>query len=89
MSEKYGIEMIVGMDSHFIYPEQEAERNYMLATNPTRYEDEDGWYMDYPDDDTTMNRFLEQNVFTKKQIQRAMDNTDLLLKFDDYDILPD
>ena len=36
-----------------------------------------------------MNRFLEQNVFTKKQIQRAMDNTDLLLKFDDYDILPD
>ena len=89
LSEKYGIEMIVGMDSHFIYPEQEAERNYMLATNPTRYEDEDGWYMDYPDDDTTMNRFLEQNVFTKKQIQRAMDNTDLLLKFDDYDILPD
>ena len=27
-AEKYGIEMIVGMDSHYIYPEQEKEREY-------------------------------------------------------------
>ena len=46
-----------------------------------------GWYMDYPDDDTTMQRFLEQGVFTKGQIQKAMDNTDLLLEFDDYSVL--
>ena len=43
--------------------------------------------MDYPDDDTTMQRFLEQGVFTKGQIQKAMDNTDLLLEFDDYSVL--
>lgn len=84
LSEKYGIEMIVGMDSHYIYPDQSKERDYILAAKNIHYEDEDGWFMDYPDDETTMNRFLKQNVFTRDQIQRAMDNTDLLLEFEDY-----
>lgn len=88
LSEKYGIEMIVGMDSHYIYPEQSKERDYILAAKNVHYDDEQGWYMDYPDDDTTMQRFLEQGVFTKDQIQKAMDNTDLLLEFDDYSVLP-
>lgn len=86
LSEKYGIEMIVGMDSHYIYPEQSKERDYILAAKNIHYEDEDGWFMDYPDDETTINRFLKQGVFTKDQIQRAMDNTDLLLEFEDYAI---
>lgn len=86
LSEKYGIEMIVGMDSHYIYPEQSKERDYILVAKNIHYEDEDGWFMDYPDDETTMNRFLKQGVFTKDQIQRAMDNTDLLLEFEDYAI---
>lgn len=84
LSEKYGIEMIVGMDSHYIYPDQSKERDYILAAKNIHYEDEDGWFMDYPDDETTMNRFLKQSVFTRDQIQRAMDNTDLLLEFEDY-----
>jgi len=87
LSEKYGIEMIVGMDSHYIYPKQSKERDYILAAKNVHYDDEQGWYMDYPDDDTTMQRFLEQGVFTKGQIQKAMDNTDLLLEFDDYSVL--
>lgn len=88
LSEKYNIEMIVGMDSHYIYPDQSKERDYILAAKNVHYEDEEGWYMDYPDDETTMNRFLKQNVFTKDQIQKAMDNTDLLLDFEGYDTLP-
>lgn len=86
LSEKYSIEMIVGMDSHYIYPDQSKERDYILAAKNIHYEDEDGWFMDYPDDETTMNRFLKQGVFTRDQIQRAMDNTDLLLEFEDYAI---
>lgn len=91
LSEKYGIEMIVGLDSHYIYPEQAKEREYMMLTNGSHYDDdgEVGWYMDYPDDETIMQRFLDQGVFTRKQIQRAMDNTDVLLDFEGYDKLPD
>ena len=88
LSEKYNIEMIVGMDSHYIYPDQSKERDYILAANNVHYDDEEGWFMDYPDDETTMNRFLKQGVFTKNQIQKAMDNTDLLLEFEGYDTLP-
>lgn len=89
LSEKYGIEMIVGLDSHYIYPEQTQERDYILIAKNIHYEDEAGWFMDYPDDDTVMQRFLAQNIFTREQIQKAMDNTDLLLDFDDYNTLPD
>lgn len=88
LSEKYNIEMIVGMDSHYIYPDQSKERDYILAAKNVHYDDEEGWFMDYPDDETTMNRFLKQGVFTKNQIQKAMDNTDLLLEFEGYDTLP-
>lgn len=83
LSQKLGIEMIVGLDSHYIYPEDESQRDYVLAAKNVRYEDEEGWYMDYPDDETVMNRFLKQNVFTREQIQKAMDNTDICLTFED------
>lgn len=83
ISEKFGIEMIVGLDSHYIYPEDESQRDYVLSAKNVRYEDEEGWYMDYPDDETVMNRFLKQNVFTREQIQKAMDNTDICLTFED------
>lgn len=84
LSQKYGIEMIVGLDSHYIYPEQAQEREYILEAKDVHYKDEEGWYMDYPDDEEVMRRFMKQGVFTKEQVQRAMDNTDVSLTFDDY-----
>lgn len=86
ISQNFGIEMIVGMDSHYIYPDQSKDRDYILLAKNIHYEDEEGWFMDYPDDETTMQRFLDQGVFTKEQVQRAMDNTDILLEFDDYSL---
>lgn len=83
LSKKYGIEMIVGLDSHYIDEEQAIEREYVLEAKGIHYEDEDGWYMDYPDDDTVFQRFKTQNIFTDEQIKNAMDNTDNLLEFDD------
>ncbi len=83
LSQETNTEMIVGLDSHYIYPEQAQERQWLLESKGVFYEDEQGWYMDYPDDDTIINRFLEQGVFTKEQIQKAMDNTDICLMFED------
>ena len=86
LSQKYNIPMIVGLDSHYVYPEQADERQYILEAKHVRYEDEDGWYMDYPDDETVMQRFLQQGIFNREQIQQAMDNTDVVLTFEDYSI---
>lgn len=83
LAQETNSEMIVGLDSHYIYPEQAQERQSLLESKGVFYEDEQGWYMDYPDDDTIVSRFLEQGVFTKEQIKRAMDNTDICLTFDD------
>lgn len=83
------IQMIVGLDSHYIYSEQADERQSLLEANKVFYEDEEGWYMDYPDDDTIIQRFLEQGVFTREEIQKAMDNTDICLTFDDIVLTDD
>ena len=88
LSSKYNIEMIVGLDSHYIYPENAMERDYVLESKDIHYENENGWYMDYPDDKTVFRRFKDQHIFTDEQIQRAMDNTDICLSFDDYDNVP-
>ena len=89
LSEKYNIEMIVGLDSHYIYPEQSVERDDILAGRNIKFDDNEiGWYMDYPDDETVLQRFREQGVFDDVAVQKAMDNTDILLTFDDYDDVP-
>lgn len=83
LSKKYGIEMIVGLDSHFIDEEQAKERDYVLEAKGIHYEDEDGWFMDYPNDSIIIERFQKQGIFTDEQIKIAMDNTNILLQFDD------
>lgn len=80
---KYGIPMIVGLDSHFIYPEEEELRAQRLEANHITYENEDGFFMDYPSDDEVFRRFKEQGVFSDAQIREAMANTDIFLTFED------
>lgn len=87
LSHKYNIPMIAGLDSHYIFPEDAIIRDEALLSKGIRYEDEDGWYMDYPSDEECFARFKRQNIFTDREIQQAMDNTDILLEFDDYDDL--
>lgn len=83
LSKELNISLIAGMDSHYIYPEQSKDRDYRLEASNIRYEDEDGWYMDYPDEEETFRRFKEQGVLTDEEIQRAMDASDVLLEFED------
>lgn len=83
---KYGIQMIVGLDSHFIHPEEEQLRAQRLEANHITYENEDGFYMDYPSDDEVFSRFVRQGVFSSAQIREAMDNTDIFLTFEDVEL---
>ena len=85
LSKKYNIKMIVGLDSHYIYESDSWKRDYILETKKIHYDDEEGWYMDYPSDDIVFQRFKEQQVFSDSEIREAMDNTDITLSFDDYD----
>ncbi len=84
LSNKKGIALIAGLDSHYIYPEQSKDRDDFLASKHLVYEDEAGWYMDYPDDATVVQRFEEQGILNKHQIIEAMDNTNVFLDVEEY-----
>ena len=90
MHEKYGIDIICGLDTHVINttsPKSDNDilrRDKILEYKHIRYEDEDGWHMDYPDVKTIVKRFREQGVLTDSQIKRCIVNTSLIEKFEDY-----
>jgi DNA polymerase III alpha subunit len=83
---KYNIPIIAGMDSHYIAGKDSELRNSILQYKHIFYEDEDGWYMDYPSYDEAIERFKKQNVLTDKEIYEAMNNTNVILDFDDIDL---
>ena len=85
LARENGIELIAGLDSHYIYPDDSVLRDDLLASRGTHYDDEYGWYMDYPDNITAVQRFVEQDVLSMDEIKRAMSNTDVTLEFEDYD----
>lgn len=80
---KHGIPLIMGTDSHFIHPEDATLREHRLEANHIRYEDEGGWYMDYPSGVEAFRRFQEQGVLSDAQIREAMENTNVFLSFED------
>ena len=84
LAQKYGIGLIFGYDSHYITQDQSAERdNYLLARGIEHDSDEIGWYMDYPDELEVRKRLKAQGVLNEVQIDECINNTDLLLDFDD------
>lgn len=84
-SNKYGISIIMGCDSHYIYPETAWERDDLLLSKNIIYEDEDGWYLDYPDGEEAVRRFKTQGVLTDQQIKEALQNTSVFMEVEDYD----
>lgn len=84
LSNKYSIDIIMGCDSHYIYPEDNKERDNYLEGRGIKYdENEIGWYLDYPSYDEAYKRFKEQGILTDTEISKAMDNTNIILDFED------
>lgn len=84
LHNKLGIKLILGCDSHYIYPDQHEERdNYLKGRGISYDEDEEGWYMDYPDESEARRRLKVQGILNDEQIDECINNTDILLDFDD------
>lgn len=84
MSQKYNMPIIMGCDSHFITPEGARERNDYLLSKGMVYEDEEGWYLDYPDGETAYKRFATQCVLSHDEILQAINNTNVFLEVEEY-----
>lgn len=79
LAREHNIQIIAGLDSHYVFPEGSEERNAVLESKDISYPDEDGWYMDFPDVDTIIKRFDEQGVLSEEEIYRAIMNTNVFV----------
>lgn len=86
ISEGLHVPIIAGCDSHVITESQMLDRDELLKSGNIHYEDEDGWYMDYPTYDVLFERFKQQGVLTDGQIKAAINNTNVLFEFEDIKI---
>ena len=83
ISEELLVPIIAGCDSHVITESQMLDRDELLKSGNIHYEDEDGWYMDYPTYDVLFERFKQQGVLIDEQIKAAINNTNVLFEFED------
>ena len=83
ISEELLVPIIAGCDSHVITESQMLDRDELLKSGNIHYEDEDGWYMDYPTYDVLFDRFKQQGVLTDGQIKASINNTNVLFEFED------
>ena len=78
LSHKYGIQLICGLDSHYISTEKDdIKRKMLLEEKDINYPDEEGWYLDYPNFNTVYDRFIEQGVLDEDEIIISMLNTNV------------
>ncbi|MBY6842635.1 PHP domain-containing protein [Clostridium botulinum] len=87
LSKKHNINIIMGCDSHYIIEKQSYDRDYILEYKHIKYEDEDGWFMDYPSTKEAFNRFKKQGILTDLEILNAINNTNIFLTFENFDDL--
>lgn len=83
LSSQLNIPIIAGCDSHVIFESQMKDRDDLLESAHITYEDEDGWYLDMPTYDVLFSRFQQQGVLSDEQIKQAIDNTNILMDFED------
>lgn len=84
LANQYNIPIIMGCDSHYISQDKAWERDEYIKSKNIKYEDEQGWFMDYPDGDTAYQRFVDQGALTKAQIEEAIENTNVFLNVQEY-----
>ncbi len=79
IARENGIQIICGLDSHYVKEENSVKRDQILKYKNVNYPDEDGWYMDYPDTQTVIKRFKEQGILADEEILRAIMNTNIFV----------
>ena len=75
LSREYGIQTIIGLDTHYISDEDCMKRDNLLKRKGITYDDEVGWYMDFPNGKEVFSRMMEQGVIPEGEVIYSMMNT--------------
>lgn len=79
IAKENDIQIICGLDSHYISEENSVKRDQILKYKNITYPEETGWYMDYPDTKTVIKRFKKQEILTDEEILIAIMNTNVFV----------
>ena len=79
LAKEHNLQIIAGLDTHYVNADGAKERDALLESKDIQYPDEQGWYMDFPDVDTIIKRFEEQDVLSEEEIYRAIMNTNIFV----------
>lgn len=73
--EELNIPIIHANDSHYIYSEQDIDRDLFLQGKGIYYDEEEGFILDYPDYETILERYKKQGVLSPELAEEAIANT--------------
>lgn len=79
LAREHNLQIIAGLDTHYVNSDGAKERDALLESKNIKYLDEQGWYMDFPDAITIIQRFKEQGVLSEEEIYRAIMNTNIFV----------
>ena len=79
LSQQYGIQTIIGLDTHYINEEDCQKRNDLLKRKGIHYSEEDGWYMDFPNGKEVFRRMMQQGVLPEGEVIYSMMNTHIFV----------
>lgn len=88
IAKEYHLKIIGACDSHMIDEKGKIDRNYLLHSKKIIYDDEEGWYLDYPDYDTLFQRFMGQGIWTENEVHELLDNTLQLTQVEQFYLDP-
>ena len=74
-SKEYGIKYICGLDSHYIYPEDAIKRNIYIESRGIKYPEEEQFILDFPDEQTIFDRFMQQGILSEDEAVKAIKQT--------------
>lgn len=86
LAQKYNLTLVSANDSHFAYPEGKHDRDELLLSKGLVYDNEEDFYMDYPDYDEVLRRYELQGVVSSELAIKALDNTNLIRNFETLEL---
>lgn len=87
--KEFDVELILGIDSHYIYKEDAGKRDLFLKGKKIDYPEEDGFIIDYPEVKDLLERLVEQGVLSYDEIKESFDNSLIVRDFQGVHIKKD
>ncbi|GAB6253625.1 DNA polymerase III subunit alpha [Bacillus cereus] len=78
ISEKTGIRLVAGSDTHALNPEYDKARKVLQKSKRIKFTDEDSFDLSFHSYDRMVEMFKRQSIFTDAQIHEALQNTNVI-----------